>query len=129
MSYLYYDNVQFLLQLNKEKNNQRKVDFFRETNISRQSLHNWKQGSVPASTTLNRVIGYFNKWLRLELTPALLLNTDLTAGGPPSGGVAEAPPPYIIDKERQLLIKFRKLHGNDQQLIMQLIDRLIMRGI
>ncbi len=118
---LFYDNIEFLFKLNKEKNFLKKSDFFRETNISRQSLPRWKQGSIPARTTLNRIVEYFNRWLYLDLTPEQLLNENLqqviklrqTA---PSAGLSP--------EEQSLLQGFRKLKQEDKKLLLKLIKRL-----
>lgn len=123
-SHVIYSNLEFLFKLNREKNNQKKSDFFRETNISRQALGKWKQGSIPARTTLNRIVDYFNNWLKLNLTPDDLLNKDLKKYLADIK-VKEPDHTYLNESEKQLINHFRRLNKKDQELILSLIKRLL----
>lgn len=119
----FYNNVKFLFDLNKKKNFLKKADFFRETNISRTSLNRWKQGSIPARTTLNRIVDYFNNWLKLNLSPGDLLNKDLTKYLADIK-IKEPDHAYLNEAEKQLINYFRRLNQKDQELILTLIKRL-----
>ena len=113
----------YLLQINKEKKHQKKSDFFREVNINRTSEINWKRGSLPANTTLNRITDYFNKWLNLNLTPEDILTKDIEKiiRGPK---VAVPLQTYISDEDKELLDYFTKLKPEDRQLILTLVKKL-----
>lgn len=75
---LFYANLLYLLNLNYEKNNLKKIDFFKETSIHPTSDTNWKSGKVPAQTTLKRICNYFNEKLLIDIECSDLVEKDLT---------------------------------------------------
>ena len=119
----FYDNLLYLLKLNRTKNNQKKIDFFKGTSISRGSERNWKAGTIPAQTTLKRIVEYFNKYLEINITIDDILNRDLQK---------EQNIPLVVSEDtksydhltNELFKKFQALDKESQKAIIAILDRM-----
>jgi hypothetical protein len=77
MKQFFIDNIKYLFELNRLKNNQKKSNFINETAIKRTAINGWMHGKIPIDSNINTIVHYFNKWLNLNISKADLLDADL----------------------------------------------------
>lgn len=118
----FYNNLLYLFKLNRQKNNKKKLDLFREANISRSSEKNWQQGSIPARTTLRRIAEYFNKWLGIHINPDILLNDNIRQSLLAASVVRE--PENLSPEQVQFLELYDQLTAADQKIVQLFMERL-----
>lgn len=123
---LFYNNFLYLCKINREKNNQKKSDFFRESKIARNAEQNWKIKTIPSQPNLERICDYFNKWLYLSLTPNDLVHKSLPREPDETSFVKEPSSPYsaLSEEEKDILKQYRKLSQESKDLLHSMIQHV-----
>ena len=118
----YANNIKYLFDLNKQKNNQKISNFITDTGIKRTAIRSWiKKGSIPIDSNLKLIVSYFNKLLGANLTPDALLYDDIQRKDysiflkdPESDG-------YFSNAESELIKHFRRLSKSGKETILDLL--------
>lgn len=115
------DNLKFLFNLNKQKNNQKKIDFCRETGISQTTITTWLHKNVkPTGGNLKTLTDYFNKWLSLSLTIDALLHENIEKKNYYSM-VKEEAEEYAPDLTKKLIEQIQRLSTKGKKTILDLL--------
>ena len=121
IDYYYRYNIKYLLDLNKEKNNQKISNFISETGIKRTAIRSWiKKGSIPIESNLKLIASYFNKWLGANLTPDTLLYDDIQRKDY-SIFVKEQTAEYGPDLDKKLIEQIQRLSTKGKKTILDLL--------
>lgn len=114
------DNIINLFDLNKVKNKQKKIDFCRETGVSKGAVNTWlTKYMIPTKSNLKRIADYFNKWLDLDLTAEGLLEGSIIVT---PNRVREDDARYLTSSEKKLIDKLRSLPKHKKETIEKLIN-------
>jgi hypothetical protein len=117
-------NLIYLFEINKQKNNQKKIDFCRETGITKGAVTKWiYKRVIPNQGNMKRISDYFNKWLELEITIEDLLNTSIDAlDQKPNWVFKETEQGYgVKDLNKRIQKELDRISVNGKQTILNLL--------
>ena len=119
------DNLKLLFDINKRKDNLKKIDFCRETGINKNTVTTWiNKNVIPASGNLKVITQYFNRCLKISLTEDRLLHKDLRqflTGWGFNMVLQENIAQYLTIRELKLLERFRSMPEHKKSTIENLL--------
>ena len=123
-SNIFARNIKYLFRLNKVANNQKKIDFLRETRISRAAINRWEKGVVPNRPNLERIAEYFSKWFQMTFEASELLNykiEHLMTEEKIRGVIKDPGNEYLTNEEKFILAQYRSLDIHKKKIIYNLL--------
>lgn len=119
-------NLKLLFDLDKEKNNLKKVDFCRKTGINKSTITKWIYKNIkPGPGNLLLLLQYFNRNLKTNISEDQILYEDLEkilVGWSFDTILKESMAQYLTIAEIKIIENYRKLPDEKKQIIENLLN-------